>query len=389
VNTAVLTSTSTQHHHADAVRLPAYSVYLDCVRAVAAFVVLAGHARMLFFGVHTKAGMIPTGLVGGTSGPTIPGLGSQAVIIFFVLSGFLVGGSAWRAVASERWSWKSYLSKRLIRLWIVLIPALVVGACLDTVGRTFLGDIYSGPAGQSMVSQELAKQSTLAVLAENAIYLQGITVPTFGTNSALWSLANEFWYYMAFPLLLLTCFARSSWKRLAYGLFSVGILIFVGKIIAELFVVWLMGAAVARSPLKLPPNSRRVATLLSWIQFLGVTLILRIRPFYPIHGELILGVSFSLLLYTLLHMRQPIKSLMFQRIGNTMASFSYSLYLFHLPMLVFLTGLVNSPWHPWPIDGPHVTSAALLVVLTYCYAYCCFWLFERKTDQLRRWLLGI
>ena len=182
MNTAVLTSTSIQHHHADAVRLPAYSVYLDCVRAVAAFLVLAGHARMLFFGVHTKAGMIPTGLVGGTSGPTIPGLGSQAVIIFFVLSGFLVGGSAWRAVASERWSWKSYLSKRLIRLWIVLIPALVVGACLDTVGRTFLGDIYSGPAGQSMVSQELAKQSTLAVLAENAIYLQHITVPTFGTQ---------------------------------------------------------------------------------------------------------------------------------------------------------------------------------------------------------------
>jgi peptidoglycan/LPS O-acetylase OafA/YrhL len=389
MNTAVLASTSIQHHPDDAVQLPAFSVYLDCVRAMAAFLVVAGHARMLFFGDHTKVGMIPTGLVGATSGPSIPGLGSQAVIVFFVLSGFLVGGSAWRAVASERWSWKSYLSKRLIRLWIVLIPALVVGGCLDTVGRTFLGDIYSGPAGQHMVSHDLVKQSTLAVLADNAIYLQGIAVPSFGTNSALWSLANEFWYYMAFPLLLLTFFARSSWKRLAYGLLSVGILIFVGKTIAELFVVWLMGAAVARSPLKLPLNFKRVATLLSCIQFLGVTLLLRIRPFYPIRGELIMGVSFSLLLYTLLHMRQPVRSLMFQRIGNTMASFSYSLYLFHLPMLVFLTGLVNSRWQPWPIDGPHVTSATLLVVLTYCYAYCCFWLFERKTDQLRRWLLEV
>ena len=388
MNTGVLESTSIQHHHADAVRLPAYSVYLDYVRAAAAFLVVAGHARMLFFGDHTKAGLIPNGLPAGTPGPSIPGLGSQAVIVFFVLSGFLVGGSAWRAVASERWSWKSYLSKRLIRLWIVLIPALLIGACLDTVGRTFLGDIYSGPAGQHQVPRGLGDQSTLAVLAGNAIYLQRITVPTFGTNSALWSLANEFWYYMAFPLLLLIFFARSSWKRLSYGLLSVGIFIFVGKNISLLFVVWLMGAAVARSPLKLPPDVKRLATLLSWSQFLGVTLLLRIHPFYPLQGELILGVSFSLLLYTLLHMRQPVKSLMFQRIGNTMASFSYSLYLFHLPMLVFLTGLVHSPWRPWPVDGPHVTSAALLVVLTYCYAYCCFWLFERNTDQLRRWLVG-
>ena len=388
MNTAVLESTSKQHHHADAVRLPAYSVYLDYVRAVAAFLVVAGHARMLFFGGHTKAGAIPAVLAGRPGGPSIPGLGSQAVIVFFVLSGFLVGGSAWRAIASGNWSWKSYLSKRLVRLWIVLIPALVAGACLDTVGRTFLGDIYGAPAGQQMVLPNLVKQSTLTVLAGNALFLQRILVPTFGTNAALWSLANEFWYYMAFPLLLLAFFARSTWKRVACGLLTVAILIFVEKRIAELFAVWLMGAAVARSPLKLPPNFKPVATLLSWIQFLGVTVLLRMRPFYAIHGELLLGVSFSILLYTLLHMRQPVKSLLFQRIGNTMASFSYSLYLFHLPMLVFLTSLINSPWHPWPVDGSHAAKAALLVVLTYCYAYCCFLLFERNTDQLRRWLVG-
>jgi peptidoglycan/LPS O-acetylase OafA/YrhL len=356
---------------------------------MAAFLVVAGHARMLFFGAHAKAAMTATSPVGGTSGPSIPGLGSQAVMVFFVLSGFLVGGSAWRSVASASWSWKSYLSKRLTRLWIVLIPALIAGACLDNVGRTFLGNIYSAPAGQQMVLHDFPKQLTLTVFAGNVMFLQRITVSSFGTNYALWSLANEFWYYMAFPLLLLTFFVRSSWKRLVYGLLTAGILIFVGKTIAALFVVWLMGAAVARFPLKVPPNFQRVTTLLAWIQFLGVTVLLRIRPFYPLQGDLLLGVSFSVLLYTLLHMRQPVKSLMFQRIGTTMASFSYSLYLFHLPMLVFLTSLVNNPWHAWPKDGRHLTSAVLLVVVTYGYAYCCFWLFERNTDQLRHWLLGV
>ena len=35
----------------------------------------------------------------------------------------------------------------------------------------------------------------------NLVFLQTILVPTYGTNALLWSLANEFWYYMLFPLL--------------------------------------------------------------------------------------------------------------------------------------------------------------------------------------------
>jgi len=40
-------------------------------------------------------------------------------------------------------------------------------------------------------------------LPANVFFLQTITVPVYGSNSPLWSLANEFWYYLLFPLLLL------------------------------------------------------------------------------------------------------------------------------------------------------------------------------------------
>ena len=56
----------------------------------------------------------------------ISNLGHQAVIIFFALSGYLVGGSVINAIRRSEWSWVRYLTQRLVRLWLVLLPALQV-----------------------------------------------------------------------------------------------------------------------------------------------------------------------------------------------------------------------------------------------------------------------
>jgi peptidoglycan/LPS O-acetylase OafA/YrhL len=66
----------------------------------------------------------------------ITGLGHQWVIVFFVLSGYLVGGSVLRSVAVNHWSWRVYLLNRLTRLYAVLIPALVFGGLLDLGAST-------------------------------------------------------------------------------------------------------------------------------------------------------------------------------------------------------------------------------------------------------------
>ena len=58
----------------------------------------------------------------------IVGQGHTAVIIFFVLSGYLVGKHVYLAFNTGRWSWREYAIKRLSRLWIVLIPALILTA---------------------------------------------------------------------------------------------------------------------------------------------------------------------------------------------------------------------------------------------------------------------
>lgn len=104
------------------------SVHLDALRGIAAIGVCLSHLRDVFFRDY----------------PTLPhhspllallylatGLGHQWVIIFFVLSGYLVGGSVLRAHATDRWSWSGYLFNRLTRLYIVLFPALIFGGLID------------------------------------------------------------------------------------------------------------------------------------------------------------------------------------------------------------------------------------------------------------------
>ena len=118
--------------------IPEYSVHLDAVRGDAALVVFSGHVQKLFLRpffhtalVSAAGGAIST-LSAQAQAPHLE-LGHEAVMVFFVLSGFLVGGSTIRVIKSNSWTWKEYLLQRLTRMWMVLIPALVLGL-LDNLG---------------------------------------------------------------------------------------------------------------------------------------------------------------------------------------------------------------------------------------------------------------
>lgn len=370
------------HNRSDSVRLPAYSVHMDAIRAIAAFLVLAGHARMLFFGEH-QLHRNPA-----AAGASALGLGGQAVMVFFVLSGFLVGGSAWRSIQEGRWSWRKYLFQRMTRLWIVLIPALIVGGIFDHVGMQFLysnGGIYSAPPGQGMIEPTLGAAMGLKVLAGNAFFFQKILVPSYGTNAAMWSLANEFWYYMLFPLLLLIFVGRTPViLRVLFGLIAACILMLIGIKIAGLFLVWLLGFGVSTLELTIPPRFRRPATIVALLQFLAVVTVLRRYQTHFVLTASAIGLSFALFLYVILHARQPVNSLSYQRVATTLSKSSYTLYLVHLPFLVFLVGLVNKPWHAWPKRPTYLLLSILFVVIAYSYAWIMYLLFERNTDAIRK-----
>ena len=216
---------------------------LNMLRAGAALVVVLNHVRGLFF-VHGSE--VESHNIVYRAFYLVTSLGHQAVMAFFVLSGYLVGSSIVRSGMKD-WSWRHYLNRRLTRLWIVLIPALVLCALIDHIGFSVFGlhGIYgTGRNTNGIIPGPVQPQSTVADFFGNIFFLQGIHVPTFGANGALWSLTYEFWYYLLFPLVMLVAFAKSPLARALAGLAALGIVVFVGSTISLYFLIWLLGVAV-------------------------------------------------------------------------------------------------------------------------------------------------
>ncbi len=128
----------------------------------------------------------------------LAGFDHQAVMVFFVLSGLLVGGSVVREIAATgQVALGPYVLRRLVRLCLVLWPASGSAAvCL------------AAALGLGAVEQGILPAETAHVAAPSGAGVQRGFPANRGLrairgNGALWSLFNEFWYYLLFPPLAL------------------------------------------------------------------------------------------------------------------------------------------------------------------------------------------
>src|ERR1700712_2797865 len=97
--------------------------FLNTVRWMSAVLVMLGHAAAWSMAIGSS---LPWP---GKAARYIYDLGGPAVIIFFVVSGYLVGGSALSRGASL--SWRDYSASRIARIYVVIVPALLLTASLD------------------------------------------------------------------------------------------------------------------------------------------------------------------------------------------------------------------------------------------------------------------
>lgn len=355
------------------------SVHLDALRAAAALIVFLAHARGMFLppvrhfmGLATAsaaAGRVSTAAPG--SPPyLLPSSGHEAVILFFVLSGVLVGGSVLRDVADGRFTWRHYLLHRLTRLWVPLLPALVLGAVID------------------MVCSGLTP--SLPVFLGNVFFLQDILVPTLGTNSPLWSLTFEWWYYAAFPLLVLGVWkGRGVIARLLClaGMLAIGWL--VGPIIALYFLIWIGGAAVTLVPRVLNASAVRVLLPLGAVILAAVGIAILKLGFMPPVSDFVLAILACGFCYVILNARQEAGDGFYRRAAQFGAGMSYTLYLVHFPVIYALNhllapGLRLQPGDPVTAYSGLVFTTMSLLVLAYAWAVSR--LFEANTGRVQRWL---
>lgn len=180
------------------------SIYLDIIRFLAALAVVLGHAAQFDIITHSTI---------------VTAYAHEAVIIFFVLSGYVISATSDRSGMTFR----RFMIARLARIYSVAVPALLLGELLH---RMFLGS-FGSP-----VSFVLA----CFFLTESWMLFDG---PTW--NFPYWSLCYEMAYYAMFAGFRFLC----SWPRFYV---IAGTAVLAGPGILILMPIWLLGVYVCRVP---------------------------------------------------------------------------------------------------------------------------------------------
>lgn len=334
------------------------SLYLDLLRFLAAFVVLLQHLSWAHFS-------------GGLMWQIRP-YGTQAVIIFFVLSGYVIGYVTDQPGSTPR----RYAADRLARIYSVALPAVLLTFALDAAGGWLRPDLYAeGWVNRAPLWLQLPR---------NLLFLnqQWGTDLYPGSNVPYWSMGFEVWYYIAFATL---AFLPRGWSLVAV----IAALAFIGPRVAALFPVWLLGVGcyrLSRAPARLPPALGRAL-------FLGAPALLALMELWhtpsavpiPVQSWADLGWTGLIGVFMAVHLAgaasmAPVLERWLQpwaRPIRFLAQRSFALYLFQLPVLQFMLCLMPWPATSW-FSRIDITVGTLAIVLVLAE------LTERRRNDWRR-----
>ncbi len=355
---------------------PQLSNVLDVLRTIAAFMVVSWHVVSEMF-VPSDHPDLPTQIF-----LTYTDLGGHAVVIFFVVSGFLIGKAAIQVFMLREKSVHGFIVDRITRIYIVLIPALTFGFALDYVLVHALG-----PEG----FDKIAGNMTIAVFLGNLFALQTIFSPIFGSNEPLWSLSFELWYYLMFPLGLAACFGVAKGIRFVSAILLVAALAICSNHLASTMTphllkfapLWMIGVAAWL------PSKPLIPRWLGWLllfAFLSTAHsdLLSVRGVGFAH---LLGTAASVALLLSAYRLDPRShSNRFRKFWKFFSGFSYSVYLYHYPVLIMLTyTLKNAGIGPYSSTTPEgISTWIILLLIFYLYCYIGYLATERHYHTLRR-----
>ena len=347
-----------------------FSHYLDLLRVVAALTVLASHIAYERF----------------TRGDYLFirdwNLGSDAVILFFVLSGYVV---AYTAHEKDK-TLGRFAFARATRLYSVVVPAILLTLALDWIGSRIDPEAYRGWWWNPAPAWE--------VILRSLSFTTEWTASAFrpGTNGPFWSLSYEAAYYALFGMAM---FLR-GWRRvLLLMLFSALIGIKVLLLMpAWLCGVWLYGRARTISLRPASALAFFIGPALFYIGALAIDLPehLMALTVASIGKQAVVALRFSnefiwntlLAVLVTVHLTAALALLRrraqpagMRALTGWLSGASFSIYLVHYPSLQF--------WHAMLPDAltPLMRDALLLgATLVTCFLFAS--LFERPLPDYRK-----
>jgi peptidoglycan/LPS O-acetylase OafA/YrhL len=248
------------------------------------------------------------------------------------------------------------------------------------------GGVYGATVGD-VITVPVESTTTLRTYFMNAVFLQKFFSEPAGSNSPLWTLSYEFWCYLALPILLIP-------RRLIPRgvLAGCGLLIAyfaIQKHLGVFLLFWLCGVGVAFSiPLRKEEKPHLLWAGLSTALFVYTVSASQFLNDHVSPRAFAVAAATSLFLFGLVRWwpgEVPTFLSGWKRPAGILAGFSYTLYLIHYPLLVFLVAWLMQGQRWQPTVGSMFKGFAI-VGTTLLYAYAVSRLTEAHTGDVRRWI---
>lgn len=216
-----------------------FSLYLDLARFLAAVLVVMSH-------------YVRFGILNGSAAAYLPDLGREAVIVFFVLSGYVIAYTA----ENKKLSFREYAIARCSRIYSVAAPALIIAFAIVFVATKTNG----GDVGAKYVIDNAYLYIPFHLLFLGELWNFSEVPPWLG---AYWSLGYEVWYYILFGAIYYLAGAARYFAAIL-------VLAVMGHKLWLLMPVWWTGVFLYRNQERYQP--RQKTARIGW--FLTLTLLL-------------------------------------------------------------------------------------------------------------------
>ncbi|MBU2983333.1 acyltransferase [Lentibacter algarum] len=295
--------------------------------------------------------------------------GFAGVDVFFVISGYLIGGILWRELhTTRRINLANFYKRRVKRL----APAYFVMAFSAAIASWFiLLPFEFREFGKSLIAA--------TVYLSNLLFYRGEGYFDIGADSKVllhtWSLSVEEQFYIFLPILLLVL---NRWPRVLMAALAAG---FASSLVA---CIWFTSTAQTATFYLFPfrawellagvllavfTSNRRPASLGSGASWLGLALVLAGLGFidasagFPGWQAAIPVLGTALILFNGQH-TNPVNRLLSSGIAVFFGKISYSLYLWHWPVFV-LSNYWRDGYAGWPETALWLAVSIALATLSW------------------------
>lgn len=297
--------------------------------------------------------------------------GHEAVLLFFVLSGFVIHLRYSKNICKygneTKFDWLPYLKRRARRILPPLFFALLITFLLDSIGRYWGFSIYSGHTFSENINQNITHDYSIPTLIGNILFVMKFYVPIFGSNGPLWSLAYEWWFYLLYPIFFLIT-KRSLYIATALliaclllAMFNYFPILLFNKVFGLMLCWWLGGllADVYTQRIRIPYLLLSLPALLLFPLILGYCNNIRFELISLLWALAFTG-TFSFLFFC---QEKGIKLKALESL-KWLGDLSYSLYVIHMPIIVFISGwLMNTNKGNLPQNFIFVFSGIIFVLI--------------------------